>query len=308
MNELWFTNVNYVARRMCMPRKFTIVVLIVLFGLAVAALYLAVGPVDLSVDQATYLRASETVQKKKVTTIRNVIDKTVHYTIKPYSSADGPMEKILKVGAIDRFPGDVSMKITFYRDGNMISYLLDPGMPYSFRYNENDELELYDGSHGRVDAPDLAPYVPTPMIVVERMLELAKLDKHDVLFDLGCGDGRIVITAARKYGARGVGIDIDPQRIKESNANAKMAGVEELVEFQLKDATKADFSKATVVTLYLLEESNALLRPILEKQLKPGTYVISHNYSIAGWEKKEIDFVSIKTVDGDEHDIYLYRK
>lgn len=108
--------------------------------------------------------------------------------------------------------------------------------------DENFELELYDGSHGRSDAPDLAPYVPTPDEVVEKMLAMAQIDKDDILYDLGCGDGRIVITAAKKYGIRGVGIDIDPLRISESNANALYAGVENLVDFRLQDVLKVDFS------------------------------------------------------------------
>ncbi|UCE23005.1 MAG: methyltransferase domain-containing protein [Candidatus Aminicenantes bacterium] len=200
------------------------------------------------------------------------------------------------------------MDIYFKRDEETISYRLDAGMPYSFRYNENDELELYEGSHGRTDAPDLAPFVPTPMAVVEKMLEMAEVDRNDILYDLGCGDGRIVILAATKYGARGIGIDIDPQRIKEANAAAKKAGVEKMVEFRLGDVTKVDFSKATVITLYLLEESNELLRPLFDKLLKPGIMVVSHNYPIPGWERKEISFTSLRAEDGEEHDVYLYRR
>ncbi|UCC41685.1 MAG: class I SAM-dependent methyltransferase [Candidatus Aminicenantes bacterium] len=200
------------------------------------------------------------------------------------------------------------MDISFQRDEETISYQLDSGMPYSFRYNENDELELYEGSHGREDAPDLAPFVPTPMAVVEKMLQMANIDKNDVLYDLGCGDGRIVITAAERYGIRGVGIDIDPQRIKEANAAAKMAGVENLVKFRLQDVMTVDFSEATVLALYLLEESNELLRPLFERYLRPGTYVVSHNYPIPGWEEKEIHFASLMAEDNEEHDIYLYRR
>jgi SAM-dependent methyltransferase len=200
------------------------------------------------------------------------------------------------------------VELTFKQGDIWQKYLLDSKMPYSFRYDENGQLELYEGSHGRDDAEDLAPFVATPMLVVEKMLEMADLDGDDVLYDLGCGDGRIVITAAKKYGARGVGIDLSLERIEESRTNAKEAGVENLVEFRREDATKSDISQATVVTIYLLTESNELLRPILEKQLKPGTLVISHNYDIPGWEKKEIDYTSIKTQDDEEHMIYLYQK
>jgi SAM-dependent methyltransferase len=129
----------------------------------------------------------------------------------------------------------------------------------------------------------LAPYVPTPQDVVERMLELAAVSSKDVVYDLGCGDGRTVVTAAKKYGARGVGVDIDPERIAESKANAKQAGVERLVEFRLQDALTVDVSPATVVTLYLLSASNLKLRPILTKQLKPGARIISHQFGMGDW-------------------------
>lgn len=129
----------------------------------------------------------------------------------------------------------------------------------------------------------LAPYVPTPQEVVERMLELAGVTRNDVVYDLGCGDGRIVITAAKKYGARAVGIDLDPERIAESKANAEKAGVTKLVEFRLQDATTVDVSPATVVTLYLLSASNLKLRPMLTKQLKPGSRIVSHAFSMGDW-------------------------
>jgi precorrin-6B methylase 2 len=129
----------------------------------------------------------------------------------------------------------------------------------------------------------LAPYVPTPQDVVDRMLALAGVTADDVVYDLGCGDGRIVITAARKFGARGVGVDIDPERIKESEANAKAAGVESRVSFRMQDAMTVDVSPATVVTLYLLSSSNAKLRPILTKQLRPGARIVSHAFSMGDW-------------------------
>jgi len=169
-------------------------------------------------------------------------------------------------------------------------------------------LELYVGSHGREDAEDLAPFVPTPMEVVERMLELAEVNAQSILYDLGCGDGRIVVQAAKKYGARGVGIDIDPVRIEESKTNAKEEGVEKLVEFRLGDVMKVDLSNATVISLYLLPESNEVLRPLLEKYLKQGTFVVSHNYYIPGWSEKEISVDTVYTDDGEEHDIYLYKR
>jgi SAM-dependent methyltransferase len=152
---------------------------------------------------------------------------------------------------------------------------------------------------------NLAPYVPSPSEVVDRMLTLAKVTRTDVVYDLGCGDGRIVIAAAKKFGARGVGVDIDPQRINESIANARKAGVEKLVTFKLQDAMKTDVSEATVVTLYLLSFANVQLRPILEKQLKPGARIVSHNFGMGNWEPDEID--SFKDSNGGTRTLYLWR-
>ena len=152
----------------------------------------------------------------------------------------------------------------------------------------------------------LAPFVATPEEVVDRMLTLAQVTRTDVVYDLGCGDGRIPITAAKKYGARGVGIDIDPRRIDESRANAKAAGVEHLVEFRLEDALQADVSRATVVTLYLLGSANALLRPVLTKQLRPGARIVSHAFSMGPtWPADKIDRFTTST--GDETTLYLWK-
>ena len=141
----------------------------------------------------------------------------------------------------------------------------------------------------RPDAPQLAPYVPTPQDVVDRMLAFAGVGRTDVVVDLGCGDGRIPITAARVYGARGIGVDIDPQRIAEANANAKAAGVSHLVEFKLQDAMTTDVSGATVLTLYLLSSSNLKLRPILTRQLKPGARIVAHNFAMGDWEAEKME-------------------
>lgn len=244
----------------------------------------------------------------KEITIRNVTEEAVVYRIKPADSPGEDADRTIAVGGVDRYPGENAMDISFKRGNTRISYRLDAGRPYSFRNDENGELELYDGSHGREDVADLAPYVATPMTVVEKMLEMAAVTENDVVYDLGCGDGRIVITAAKKCGARGVGIDLDPERIEESRRNAREAGVESLVIFRQEDATQADLSEATVITMYLLTESNEMLRPLLERTLREGVRVISHNYDIPGWSDREIDYVSIKAEDGVDHSIYLYRK
>jgi SAM-dependent methyltransferase len=138
----------------------------------------------------------------------------------------------------------------------------------------------------------LAPYSPTPMDVVQRMLTLARVGPADVVFDLGSGDGRIVIEAARRFGARGVGIDIDPTLIARAQANARQAGVESLVTFRVQDAMTVDVSDATVVTLYLLAASNVKLRPILTKTLRPGARIVAHNYPIGDWEPDVVDTFS----------------
>ncbi|HET9478619.1 MAG TPA: class I SAM-dependent methyltransferase, partial [Pyrinomonadaceae bacterium] len=128
------------------------------------------------------------------------------------------------------------------------------------------------------------PYVPTPQNVVDEMLKLAKVTKDDVVYDLGCGDGRLVITAVKKFNAkRGFGVDIDPQRITESNANAKAAGVTDRVEFAVQDLFQTDLKDATVVTLYLLPEVNLRLRPKLLNELQPGTRVVSHSFDMGDW-------------------------
>jgi len=129
--------------------------------------------------------------------------------------------------------------------------------------------------------PDVV-YVPTPQPVVEKMLEMARVTDSDIVYDLGSGDGRIPITAAKKHGARALGIDIDPKRVDEANRNAKRAGVTDKVSFVRGDLFQTDLSEATVITLYLLPNLNLKLKPVLQ-QLKPGTRIVSHNFSMGDW-------------------------
>jgi SAM-dependent methyltransferase len=143
--------------------------------------------------------------------------------------------------------------------------------------------------------PDV-PYVPTSEAIVNAMLKLGDIKKDDIVYDLGCGDGRIVIAAAKQFGARGVGIDINPERIQEARANAKKAGVENLVKFEENDLFDADIHEATAVMLYLLPSVNLKLRPKLMKDLKPGTRIVSHSFDMGDWkpEKEEqVDFARI---------------
>jgi SAM-dependent methyltransferase len=132
-------------------------------------------------------------------------------------------------------------------------------------------------------SPDV-PYVPTPQEVVDEMLKMANVTQKDLVYDLGSGDGRIVITAAQRYGARGVGIDINPKRIAEAKENAIKAGVTDLVQFLQQDLFDTDLSQATIVTLYLLPRINVKLRPKLLKELKPGTRIVSHAFDMGKWE------------------------
>ena len=151
----------------------------------------------------------------------------------------------------------------------------------------------------------LAPYVATPQDVVDRMLTLADVTAKDVVYDLGSGDGRIPITAAKKFGARGVGIEIDPQRIAESNANARAAGVDALVTFKLQDAMTVDLSEATVVTLYLLSPSNLKLRPRLTQQLKPGARIVSHAFTMGDWQPDRV--VDFADASGTRRTLFVWK-
>jgi cyclopropane fatty-acyl-phospholipid synthase-like methyltransferase len=148
------------------------------------------------------------------------------------------------------------------------------------------------------------PYVATPPDVVDRMLALANVDARDVVYDLGCGDGRIVIAAARTFGARGVGIDIDPVRIEEARANARRAGVEHLVTFKVQDVLETDVTDATVVTLYMLSAMNVRLRPILTRDLRKGARIVSHNFAMGDWEPDRVD--TFKDAEGATRTLYLW--
>jgi tRNA G37 N-methylase Trm5 len=150
----------------------------------------------------------------------------------------------------------------------------------------------------------IVPYVPTPQDVVDRMLELAEVKKDDVIYDLGSGDGRIVVTAAKKYGVKAIGFEIDPQRIKESHENIKKAGVENLVEIRQQDIRTVDLSAASVLTMYLLPEVNLMIRPNIWKQMKPGSRVVSHDFDMGDW--KPLKTESIKDGTSWEHTLYLW--
>lgn len=132
------------------------------------------------------------------------------------------------------------------------------------------------------------PFVPTPIEVVDKMLELAEVKKGDVVYDLGSGDGRIVIRAAKKFGVKAVGIEMDSWLLDKARQDAKGAGVSRLVEFRAEDALQADISRATVVTLYMLPWFNEAMKPSLKKFLKPGTRIVAHDFGINGWKPNKV--------------------
>jgi hypothetical protein len=160
-------------------------------------------------------------------------------------------------------------------------------------------LKLVHAQEGKI-----VPYVPTPQEVVERMLELAQVKKGDVVYDLGSGDGRIVITAAQKYGVRAIGFEIDPVRIKESQENIVKAGVGNLVEIRQQDIRTVDLSPASVLTMYLLPEVNLMIRPNIWKQMKPGSRVVSHDFDMGDW--KPLRTENVKDSHNWDHTLYLW--
>lgn len=175
----------------------------------------------------------------------------------------------------------------------------------------SDRARLALETGGLGGGPALAPartpdvlYVPTPEVVVDRMLELARVSRDDVVYDLGCGDGRIVIAAARRFGARAVGFDIDPTRVAEARQNVAAAGVERLVSIEQRDVFELDLAPATVVTLYLLPELNVRLLPQLER-LRPGSRIVSHDFDIAGVTPSQT-LALRPDPEGPAHDIYFF--
>jgi len=288
-----------------MKRKVDIilVVAVVLLGVVLVWLSLDRQPAPSSVPPP-----SPPVRFENEITVRNLTKDLITFTVTPMGSLNAPALKCLQAGGLEKIEEREGLIIAYWAAGKEKTAVLNSGMPYCFRLDENDKLQIYPGSHMKEDTEDLAPYVPSPMEVAAKMLDMAKIGPKDVVYDLGCGDGRIVILAAQEYGVRGVGVDIDPQRIDEAQAAALKAGVAKLAEFRVGDVMKLDFSPATVLTLYLLPESNALLRPLLESRLRPGSRVVSHNYPIPGWESRQIEAATVKDKSQEEHTIFLYRR
>ncbi len=240
-------------------------------------------------------------------TLRNVTKKPIVYTILPRPGARVPRTRTLAVGAVDRLATDLPVEISFDNGRRTSTYLVHPEKPYSFRYDENGIIRVYPGSHGREDAADLAPYVPTPPEVVARMLEIGAVGPKDVVYDLGCGDGRMVIAAAKTRGSRGVGIELDEALLEECRAAAEKEGVGNLVRFLRLDATKARLNEATVLLLYLLPESLEALAPAFDRDLKPGVRIVSHDYRIPGWDARIVQTEVLPGGSERDHRIILYR-
>lgn len=179
-----------------------------------------------------------------------------------------------------------------------------PPKPNKKRVKAKEAAEKGEKSDVPTRKPDVV-FVPTPQDVVDKMLEMAAVQKTDLLYDLGCGDGRIVVTAAKKYGCKAVGFDIDPKRIEESKQNVEKNEMGKLVKIEHKDIFTLDLSKANVVTLYLLPSLNVKLIPQLEK-LKPGSRIVSHDFDMEGVEpEQEVKFTS--KVDNRQHTIYFWK-
>lgn len=176
----------------------------------------------------------------------------------------------------------------------------------SFRAGQQVEADLRKTDEGHPDKI-LVRYVPTPMEVVEAMLKLGEVAKDDIVYDLGCGDGRLVVTAVEKFGAkRGVGVDIDPERISDSKANAKKHGVEDKVDFRKEDVLELkDLGDANVVMLYMGQELNLRLRPILQKTLKPGSRVVSHRFTMGDWKPLKTETIVDK--NGEKYLLHLWK-
>jgi len=161
----------------------------------------------------------------------------------------------------------------------------------------------------QVEAPPetsqkIVPFVPTPMKVVERMLELAKVGRNDVVYDLGSGDGRIVIMAAQKFGAQAVGVELDPKLFRESSARIQKLGLGEKAKIIYGNMFEVNVHPATVVTLYLMPSVNDLIAPLLDKELRSGTRVVAHDFPVNAWNPVKTEQVSDE--DGGHHTLYLY--
>jgi len=277
--------------------------------LVFAVLALFVGRPEREAENRVDLTPAPAAQTavREEATLRNVTKKPIVYTILPGHAVRAPRTRTLAVGAVDKLVTDLPVEISFDSGRRTTTYLIHPGRPYSFRYDETNVIRVYPGSHGREDAADLAPFVPTPPDVVARMLEIAAVGPDDVVYDLGCGDGRMVIAAAKTRGCRAVGIELDAALLEQCKAAAEEEGVTKLVRFLHMDATTAHLTEATVLALYLLPESLEALAPLFERDLGPGARIVSHDYKIPGWDGRIVRTEVLPGENGRDHRVILYR-
>lgn len=198
---------------------------------------------------------------------------------------------------------------------NAISLTVAPRITYKHKMHQRKPRKLFlfgvilafayaCGSSVAVWTDGEVPFVRSAPEVIDRMLEMARVKSGDVVYDIGSGDGAIIIRAAKRYGVRGVGIEIDQELVAQARRNAIREKVEHLVEFRAEDAFTVDLSSATVVTLYMLPEFNAKLRPILDRQLRPGSRVVSHDYAVEGWVPDKVD--TVKGTFVHDHQVLLF--
>jgi SAM-dependent methyltransferase len=240
-------------------------------------------------------------------TLHNTLDRPFAFLSKPLNEDVQPKKQTLAAGECVGFSGNFHVEITLLPESLCLIYWLFPGERYVVRDIGDDGDRIFKMVHGDASAVSLAPHVPTPDFVIERILELTGVFSESVVYDLGCGDGRVLIRAAEKYGIEGVGVDIDPHLIKQARKAASAAGVASRVRFFTRDIFKTDLSKATLVYLYLFPDSLNLLRPYLEDNLKKGTMVACFSFAIPGWEEK---LVAQHKIEGDfiiPKIIYIYR-
>ncbi|MDW7760377.1 MAG: class I SAM-dependent methyltransferase [Acidobacteriota bacterium] len=288
-------------------RRYALAAFILIIAAAAAGFLVFRSTLDKTpLDRTVYVTAQAPAKTVPRTTLRNVVPRDVNFTIEAATKPAKTFSRRLEPGAVDSLAMDIPVEIVFFNGVRTVRQTVYPDRPYSFRLDESEHVKIYPGSHGREDEADLAPFVPTPMEVVEKMLDTAAVTRDDVLYDIGCGDGRVVIAAARLRGARGVGIDIDPDLIEESRREARRQGVDGLTRFIRMDATQARFAEATVVAVYLLPESLELLRHKFETELRPGARIVSHSYLIPGWEDKLVRTELFDDAGGKSRKIHLY--
>lgn len=240
--------------------------------------------------------------------IHNDTDAEIKFQTRILHTEDEPDVYFLAPGETRTLLGRKVLEFQILPEELSRLYYLAPGEDYSVRKIDGKDFKIFQKVKGYEEAVMLAPFVPSPDQVIERTLSLVGVTKDSIVYDLGCGDGRVVIAAARIYGARGVGIDINPELIEEARQNARASGVEDLVEFRVGDVFQTSLTEATLVYVFLFPDSNRLLRPYLEKQLKKGTTVASLGFDFPAWEDRLTGLHDIVDEDGFHRIVYVYER